>query len=261
MRPLHSLPIYFALLFSVDTSMTSLTTPTKRLLQAITLLMLCLSPTLHANEASVQKALEKKLGTPLNGVQKGAMGFYEVQMGDGTLVYVDEKLRVLFAGEMIDLKNMRNLTEERMRVLSAVPFEDLPLSQALKIVRGNGKRVFASFEDPNCGYCKRLVKSLDEISDFTLYTFVVPALGLDSLKKSRQIWCSEDKLQAWHDWMVDGKAVSEKEDCEDVSVIEKNIALAKQLRVNGTPTLIFSDGERIPGLMPVNEIEKKLGKH
>jgi len=117
--------------------------------------------------------------------------------------------------------------------------------------------VLATFEDPNCGYCKRLAKELTKLDNITVYTFLVPILSEDSFKKSKQIWCASDRAKAWNDWMVENKAPEGKDDC-DTSAIVKNMEFGRKLKINGTPTMFFTDGERVPGAMPIDRIEQKL---
>jgi thiol:disulfide interchange protein DsbC len=159
-----------------------------------------------ADEASVKKAVETKLERPVTSVTKTPyLGLYEVYV-DGQIVYTDEKVSALLLGALIDGKTMKNVTDERMQKLTAIKFSDLPLALAVKQVRGDGKRVFATFEDPNCGYCKKMAKDIAKLDNVTIYTFLYPILSPDSLEKSNQIWCAADKAKAWNDWMVDGKA-------------------------------------------------------
>ena len=101
---------------------------------------------------------------------------------------------------------------------------------------------------------RRPVLALDNV---TLYTFLYPILSPDSLEKSNQVWCSADKAKAWYDWMRDSKALSGKGDC-DTSPVQKSVELGHRLAVTGTPTLFFADGERVPGAVPLAQIEKKL---
>jgi thiol:disulfide interchange protein DsbC len=222
-------------------------------------LALAFVSTVQADEADVRKAMEAKLGAKVESVTKsGYLGLYEVYM-EGNIFYTDEKMTAFIAGgQLIDAKTMKNTTEERMRKLTAIKFSELPIERAIKQVRGNGKRVMATFEDPNCGYCKRLAKDLLKLDNATVYTFLLPILSEDSLKKSRQIWCSSDRAKAWNDWMVDGKTPTGKEDC-DTSAVEKNREFASKLKITGTPTIFFADGERVPGAMPLDRIEQKLG--
>lgn len=225
---------------------------------SIALSAICATPAL-ADEASVRKGMEAKLGSRIDSVTKTPYpGIYEIY-SDGQIVYTDEKLTTIFLGPLIDGKTMKNVTAERMLKLSAIRFSDLPLEQAVKIVRGDGKRVFATFEDPNCGYCKRLAKEVSRLDNVTMYVFLLPILSPDSLDKSKQIWCSADRSRAWSDWMVDGKSPAGKGDC-DTSAVQKNLELGRKLGINGTPTIFFADGERVPGAVPIAKIEQKLAQ-
>ena len=211
-----------------------------------------------ADEASVKKAIEGKLGSKVSSVTKSPyLGLYEVYV-DGQILYTDEKITAILAGTLIDGKTMKNVSAERMQKLTAIKFSELPLEIAVKQVRGDGSRVLASFEDPNCGYCKKLAKDMAKLDNVTIYTFLYPILSPDSLEKSNQIWCATDKAKSWNDWMQDAKAPSGKGDC-DTSAVQKTVELGRKLAINGTPTLFFVDGERIPGAVPLAQIEKKLG--
>ena len=216
--------------------------------------------TAQADEADIKKAMEAKLGAKVESVTKsGYLGLYEIY-ADGNIFYTDEKLSAILVGaQLIDGKTMKNLTEERVRKLTAIKFSDLPLDRAIKHVRGDGKRVLATFEDPNCGYCKRLAKDLLKLDNVTVYTFLYPILSEDSVRKSRQIWCSADRARAWNDWMIDGKAPAAREDC-DVSAVAKNQEFGRKLNITGTPTIFFADGERVPGAVPLARIEQKLNQ-
>lgn len=226
---------------------------------SLTLAVACASFAM-ADEAEIRKTMEAKLGTKVDGVAKsGYLGLYEVY-ADGAIFYTDEKVSaIVVGGQLVDAKSMKNVTDERMRKLTAIRFGDLPLDRAIKQVRGDGKRVLASFEDPNCGYCKRLAKEMLKLDNVTVYTFLLPILSEDSVRKSRQIWCSSDRAKAWNDWMIDGKAPAGREDC-DTSAITKNQDFGRKLNISGTPTLFFGDGERIPGAVPLARIEQKLNQ-
>ncbi|HJW03533.1 MAG TPA: DsbC family protein [Azospira sp.] len=211
----------------------------------------------HADEASVKKTVEAKIGAKVESVTKaGYLGLYEVY-ADGQMLYTDEKVSVLLLGNLIDAKTMQNVTGERLKKLSAVKVSDLPLELAVKQVRGDGKRVLVTFEDPNCGYCKRLAKDLAKLDNVTIYTFLYPILSQDSVEKSKQVWCAPDRVRAWNDLMAEGKTGSNRTDC-DTSGVQKSFELGRKLNVTGTPTLVFADGERFPGAVPLAKIEEKL---
>ncbi len=213
-----------------------------------------------ADEADIKKAMEARLGAKVESVSKsGYLGLYEVY-ADGAIFYTDDKVSaIVVGGQMIDAKSMKNVTDERMKKLTAIRFSDLPLDRAIKQVRGDGKRVLATFEDPNCGYCKRLAKELLKLDNVTVYVFLYPILSEDSVRKSKQIWCSADRSKAWNDWMIDGKAPAGREDC-DTSAVTKNQEFGRKLNISGTPTMFFGDGERVPGAVPLARIEQKLNQ-
>lgn len=210
----------------------------------------------YANEAEIKSTLMKKVPQlgQIKQVNKSAVpGFYEVITQDH-LFYSDEKANFLIDGAIYDLKSMRNITEERSRKLFAIDFSKLPLENAIKEVIGKGERKLAVFTDPNCGYCKKLEGELLHMDNVTVYHFLFP-LFPGSEEKSRNVWCSKDRLQAWNDMMHDGK-IPAAANCD--TPLEKNLALGRALKINGTPALIFSDGTIIPGYLPATELEKAL---
>ena len=213
-----------------------------------------------ADEADIKKAMEARLGAKVESVSKsGYLGLYEVY-ADGAIFYTDDKVSaIVVGGQMIDAKSMKNVTDERMKKLTAIRFSDLPLDRAIKQVRGDGKRVLATFEDPNCGYCKRLAKELLKLDNVTVYVFLYPILSEDSVRKSKQIWCAADRSKAWNDWMIDGKAPTGRTDC-DTTAIQKSVELGQKLAISGTPTIFFADGTRVPGAMPIEQIENRLSQ-
>lgn len=212
----------------------------------------------QASEDEVKKGMESFIGSPaVESVARTPYGgLYEVVLKNGQLVYTDEKASFIVDGSIIDTKTRRDVTQLRMNELSAIDFASLPLNQAIKQVKGKGTRVVATFEDPNCGYCKRLGKELAGMDDVTIYTFLYPILSPDSTSKSNNIWCAKDRAKAWNGWILDGKVPADV-DC-DVNAVVKNVELGQKLRISGTPTIFLADGTRIGGYVPVTELEKAL---
>ncbi|HEX5125972.1 MAG TPA: DsbC family protein [Rhodocyclaceae bacterium] len=208
-------------------------------------------------EEQVRKGLEAMTSPgAVESVRKSGYGnFYEVMLNNGELIYADETGSFFFTGSLIDMKNKTNVTELREAELSSINFSDLPLSQAIKQVRGNGKRTLVTFEDPNCVYCKKLAKDLQTIKDTTIYTFLIPILSADSGDKARDVWCSADKAKTWNEWMNDGK-VPPTANC--VNPIASNAELSKKIRIKGTPTLFLADGSRLGGYVSPAELDKAM---
>jgi thiol:disulfide interchange protein DsbC len=218
-----------------------------------------LVPAFAQDAEQIKAALKKKFpDAPVDTVRKVPYGnLYEVTSGS-EVFYTDDKTSFLLIGNLIDTKTRDNLTELRQRQLNAVKFDTLPLDSAIKIVRGNGLRKVAIFEDPNCGYCKRFERDLQGISDITVYVFLFPILAPDSVEKSKAIWCAPDKGQAWIDFMVKGTNPPAAGPKCDTAAIDKALAFGREKRITGTPTILFEDGERIPGAVPIAQFEKKL---
>ena len=214
-------------------------------------------------EAKVKKAVEDKLNLSIDEVTPMPFaGLYELRVGP-KVIYADADAKYLFIGSVIDLNQSVNLTSLRTEALqeAALPklkFSDLPFNAAIKIVRGNGKRQMAIFEDPNCVYCKRLEKSISALNDVTVYVFLYPILGDDSVSKAKAIWCAKDPAKTWTAWMEDGTPLVPSNNCTTAS-IDQNVALGGKLQVTGTPTIFFSSGKRVPGAISQDDINKLLG--
>lgn len=221
---------------------------------------LTLSLSVTAQEAAIRKTLAERIPQmeKIDEVQATAMpGLYEVRIGTD-IFYTDAKGNYLIQGELIDTRARRNLTEDRINKLTAVDFSALPIKDAFTIVRGDGKRKLAVFEDPNCGYCKRFERDMQNVDNVTVYLFLYPILSPDSAEKSRNIWCAKDRTAAWEDYMVRDR-IPAAATC-DTSALQRNLAFGKKYKITGTPTLIFADGSRVPGAIPAKDVEKRLGE-
>ncbi|MFL6673810.1 MAG: DsbC family protein [Massilia sp.] len=212
-------------------------------------------------EANIKKAIEPRLGgAKIESVKETPYaGLYEVRVA-GDILYTDKKGEYLVIGHVYDAKTSQDLTRARVDEINKIKFSDLPLESAIKQVKGDGKRVIAVFEDPNCGYCKRLRQTtLKNIDNVTIYTFMYNILSDDSFVKSKNIWCAPDRVKAWDDWMVNGKLpAAAPASCQTPN--DKVLALGQKLRIQGTPAIFFTDGSRIPGAVDQQTLETKLSQ-
>jgi len=212
-----------------------------------------------AQEATIRKNLGERIPQlqKIDEVTKSPMpGLFEIRVNGTEILYTDAEGNFLLQGNLIDTKQRRNLTEERVDKLTAISFDALPLKDAFTIVRGNGKRKLAVFADPNCGYCKKFERDLLQVDNVTVHLFLYPILSADSNEKSRNIWCAKDKAKAWLDWMVRDQ-LPKAASC-DSAAIERNIEIGRKYKISGTPTLVFADGSRVPGAVGAAEVEKRL---
>ncbi|WP_395009107.1 DsbC family protein [Undibacterium sp.] len=184
-------------------------------------------------------------------------GFLEVVTEKG-IFYTNKEISVLFQGMLVDVKTRTNLTEKSKKNLGAFDFKQINLKDAIKMVRGDGSRKIITIEDPNCGYCHRLMSELNKMTNITVYTFVVPILGEDSKRKAKSIMCAADKTKTWVDFMSNPSQGVQTNDCE-VS-FDNSINLMRKLRLAGTPAILFEDNTIVPGTMQIKQMEEKFEK-
>jgi thiol:disulfide interchange protein DsbC len=213
----------------------------------------------HANEAAVRQAfLARFPGATIDSVTKLPVGgLYEVVF-EGQIAYTDEKVSYVMSGNLFDLRGSteRNLTRERTMQIAAQSLAKVH-DNAIKRVKGNGKRVIYTFEDPNCSYCRELQKELAKMNDVTIYTFLLPILSADSREKSRAIWCSRDRARAWDDAMLKGTTPAPaRKDCD--TPFERNQELAQRFGIRGTPAVYLANGQQIGGYVASDKIEQAL---
>lgn len=209
-------------------------------------------------EDTIRQTLNERIPqlTKIDEVRTTPMqGLYEVRVGTDVF-YTDAQGNYLIQGELIDTQARRNLTEDRIKALTAVKFSDLPLNDAIKVVQGKGERQIAVFADPNCGYCKRFERDMQSVDNVTMHVFLIPILSPDSVEKSRNIWCAKDQAKAWQDYMLKGEK-STSATC-DTKALERNLAFAHKYKITGTPTIVFTDNTRVPGAISAKDVEKRL---
>lgn len=212
-----------------------------------------------ADEALVRKGFQARFpDMKIESVSRTPFpGLYEVVF-DGQVVYTDEKLAYLMSGNLFDLRTpqKRNLTRERRDQIASGALVGAQ-GNAIKRVRGNGKRVVYTFEDPNCGYCKELQKELNKMTNVTIYTFLLPILSPDSVEKSKIVWCAKDRARTWDDMMIKGSLpANAAKNC--TTPLEENAALAKRFGVRGTPAVYLANGQQVGGYLPAEKLEQAL---
>jgi thiol:disulfide interchange protein DsbC len=228
---------------------------------SLALLTLAVASACFAQEAAIRKNIAQRYPElkSIDEVTKtGMAGVYEIRVNNSEVYYTDAQGDYLMVGNLYDTKQRRNLTEERVDKLTAIKVDALPYKDAFTIVRGTGERKLVVFEDPNCGYCKRFERDLQTINNVTVYMFLYPILGPDSLEKSKAIWCAKDRAQVWQDWMVREQPIPNSVQMCDTNALKRNVELGRSFKINGTPTLVFVDGTRVPGAIDAKQIEKRL---
>ena len=184
-------------------------------------------------------------------------GIYEVVMGKN-VAYVEESGRYFLFGHLFDMQTQTDMTEGKIMAeqVQKADFNKLPLHDAVKIVRGDGSRRLAIFSDPDCPYCKQLENNIANLTNVTIYLFLFPLEQLHPQAKGKAVgvWCAADKAKAWDGLMRRNEVVSGN--CDNP--IDRNVALAESMGINGTPTVILPDGSVIPGAPSAAKLEQML---
>ena len=230
-----------------------------RILAALGLMTLACSA--QANEQLIRQTVEAKLnGAKIEGVQPAPVpGLFEVRFRSPQgmqILYTDARAENIIVGNIYETRTDRNLTEERLSRLSAIKFESLPLDQAVKIVRGNGKRVMAMFSDPYCPACTTFEQTLQQVDDVTIYVFMFPVIRPERIDHSRAVWCSADRPKAWLDLALRKKVPPVSAACDNP--VDKVVDLGQSLGVRATPTVFFQNGERVQGGLQLAALRGKL---
>jgi|TARA_B110000971_G_scaffold220115_1_gene262843 thiol:disulfide interchange protein DsbC len=226
----------------------------------ITIILFSFSLLVFSDEKELQEKINQSYpDLVIKSIQKTDFNnLYEVLIS-GQIIYTNKDFSFLIVeGRVVDPETKIDLTSDRLDELTRVNFLRLPFDKAIKVVRGNGERKVAVFSDVDCPFCKKLEKEgLSELDNITIYTFLFPlAIHPKAEIRSKKIWCAEDKEKAWNDYMLRNIMANNNGNCK--TPIEDILVLGRDLGISSTPTIIFSSGKKIPGAIPLKEIEKHI---
>ena len=192
-------------------------------------------------------------------------GIFEIVVNKSDIFYADMSGKFLIFGEIISVENNNqvNLTQNRVEELSSFDLKILNYDNAIVRKVGTGEAKIVTFEDPNCGFCRRLYPELNKLNDVTIYTFMIPILGQESVHVSKNIWCSNDREKAWSDYMTDKKLETIDEKllslC-NVNALEENISFAQEYNIMGTPAIFFENGKSFKGYTEAENIVNRMNE-
>lgn len=214
----------------------------------------------HDESARILKTLQSRLPSKMiiEKVQPSQWPWLYEVITDSEMFYVDSTGDYLFYGRVMDTRTRTDLTAKRWTDLSRIDFNDLPLSLAIKHVRGDGSRKIAVFSDPLCPFCVRLEGTLQEMTNITVYTFLYPVETLHpgATETAKNIWCAPDRAATWTAWMINKKKPAAANcKADEVTTLVK---LGQKLKVNGTPTIYFADGHNISAALDKDQLEAEL---
>lgn len=235
--------------------------PAMRAANVTAILAAALAAGAAATAAADEQVIRRVVGAKLSGgaivsVQKLPRGgLYEVtvQGAEGpVLLYTDAAAEVVLVGKLYDSASGVNLTEVRMRELTTIDWNSLPFHWALTMKRGDGRRQIAIFSDPNCRFCERFERDLARVDDITVHIFMYPIVNPESVRQTKAVWCSPDRVKAWNDLMLERIEPAAAPDCGNP--VDELVALGRRLGATSTPTWFLRNGEMNAGAMRMSEL-------
>lgn len=216
--------------------------------------------------ASAEQAIQNKLNeivpnAPAAKIEKSVLnGLYQVTLGSN-VIYMTADAKYLFNGNVVDLATRENLTESaqnkaRLHTLNAIPEKSMIVYPA----KGKTKHTISVFTDIDCPYCKKFHKDIAELNEngITVRYLAFPRSGpqTPSYYKMESVWCDKDPVKAL-DAAMNGTDPATKT-C--VNPLMDHMAQAQNFAISGTPTLLFDNGQMVPGYVPAKELIQALNR-
>ena len=237
--------------------------------QAVAASLLLLLSTSFAGAADededITRLLKLRLGTDKiePPTETGVEGVYMTRFGN-KFAYLIEGGRYVFIGDMVDLKEARNLTEAARRDLVVEELASFSDDKKIIFPATNEERaVLNVFTDTSCGYCQQLHKEVKYLQEagISVHYFPFPRGGNRGPGYSdlRKVWCADDRLEAMS--IAKGTAagaLAASETCESAQSVDDGYMLGNRIGINGTPALFTADGAKFNGYVPYQQLIPQL---
>ncbi len=226
------------------------------------ILTLALSPSLYADdiEQDIRLGLSMLLpevevsdikATPINGI-------YQVILGPD-VIYMTADGRYVFKGDLLDINERRNLTEDVRSENRVGLLNSLKKDEYIEFAASSPSETIYVFTDIDCGYCRKLHQDVPELNNrgVTVRYLAYPRAGVNSAtgREMESVWCADNKQEALT--RAKNNESVESKSCAN-SPIARQYDLGKQLGVRGTPAIYLEDGQAIPGYMPPDRLIKSM---
>jgi thiol:disulfide interchange protein DsbC len=210
---------------------------------------------LNRDEAAV--ILKGKVDDVLNVKLSEVPGLWALEtvyQGKSIPLYLDFSKKYIISGNVIRLQDGTNLTTPPPPV-NTVDISSIPLNDAVILGDPKATKRIIVFDDPECPFCQKLHLEMEKIvrsrKDIAFFIKMFPlASHPNSYQKAKTIICTKSAKM-----LADSLAGQPLPPpvCE-TDQIEQNKKLADTLNINSTPTLIFPNGNVMPGFKPAESI-------
>jgi thiol:disulfide interchange protein DsbC len=184
-------------------------------------------------------------------------GMVEVIL-EGQIVYISEDGRYLIEGVVFDIKNRRDITEERRSGLRKEAMGEVNKDEMIVFAAENPRHTITVFTDIDCGYCRKLHGDIDQYNDRGIsvqYLFFPRAgLGSHSYQKAVSVYCADDSQSA----LTFAKLGEEPEPMQCDNPVSEHMKLGRMAGVTGTPAIVTKDGSLLAGYLPPDAMAARL---
>ena len=184
-------------------------------------------------------------------------GFYEVVLTNPSIevLYISFDGRYVIQGAVTDLELMTNLSSERINLEKISILNSIDEHNKIVFKAENEQHIIHVFTDVDCPYCAKLHANMQAMNalGITVKYLAAPIAQLHPNAQSamEKIWCAEDTAIAMHNYKTN-RYLPNSRDC--INPVEEQLAISKQLGVNGTPSIFLENGSNIPGYQEPNEL-------
>lgn len=190
--------------------------------------------------------------TPIDGI-------LQVQL-NGDIVYISADGKYMFQGRIVDLETREDLTEVAKAGLRKELMAKIDPSGQITFSPEDPVYDLTVFTDIDCGYCRKLHAQIDEYNKqgIAIHYMAFPRSGIGSrsYEKAVSVWCAADQNSA----LTQAKLGSEPDPEQCDNPVAEQYQLGMDLGVTGTPALLTSNGQLIPGYVPPAQLRQRLDK-
>lgn len=229
----------------------------------LSLFSFCYSVSVSADESADVKIIKNVFAQIIPGktpdvISPSAVeGLYEIVYG-AQVLYMSKDGRYVIQGDLIDLSSRTNITEVTRSIQRAKLVKNIEDNTSIIFAPKQVKHTITVFTDIDCGYCRKLHREMSQYLNLGIKIryLAYPRSGIDtaSYHKAVTVWCSKDKAQA----MTDAKAGVKQDTLTCENPVQEHMKLAEQFGVSGTPTIVLSNGDVVPGYVPAARLLRML---
>jgi thiol:disulfide interchange protein DsbC len=184
-------------------------------------------------------------------------GFYEVVLINPQIdvLYISLDGRYVIQGAITDIELMTNLSTKRINSERINILNSIDENNKIVFKAENEQHIVHVFTDVDCPYCAKLhsnMKGMNALGITVKYLAApIEQLHPNAQSAMEKIWCAEDTAIAMHNYKTN-RYLPNSSDC--INPVEEQLAISKQLGVNGTPSIFLENGSNVPGYQEPNEL-------